>query len=314
MLNIQLLITKFDPLWFYYSLTFILIDQYVGCLNMKYLYIFILLILVSNICRAQIGAEYQFRLEKGVWVEKMDTLVTEEDYYTANNTVFKAGTLFTYRYQYLDQEGRPYLQKITLKPVPGREQAWKLLPLVEKDSLTHDRLLLVVEGDMKGAGPAVPGYNHTLMRWEYHAPAGQLHFLERGTLVENSKNLWLQPPRGRLFRILALNPFPFIQAPYTAGHSWEWQQRVEPHWEDRRWREWTGNVQLRYRYTITGEEELNTVFGPLPCLLVEAEALSRLGSSRLKAYYHPQFGFVKLLYTNIDGSQLHMELVKLEKE
>ena len=45
---------------------------------------------------------------------------------------------------------------------------------------------------------------------------------------------------------------------------------------------------------------------------MESNAKSALGLTRLVAYYHNDFGFVRLDYTNIDESKLTLELQSVE--
>jgi hypothetical protein len=269
--------------------------------------------LTFGTCYAQASAEYTLVPEQGVWVEQFDSTYAAENKYTANNQVYKAGTRFTYRYHYIGSDGIHYLQKVVPNANVDREKAWKLVPLTEKDSLTNDRLQLIIETDLQGVNMHTPGYDRTPLRWEYYAPAGQVHFLERSGLVENKKNIWMTPPRARLFRILSLNPFPFIQVPYKIGNSWEWQQEVAPHWSDKRWAAWKAPVLVHYRYTISHEETISSALGPLSCFVIYGEGSSKVGSTSLTAHFHPRYGFVRLLFTNIDGSQLLMELMRLEE-
>ncbi|TGD79371.1 hypothetical protein [Hymenobacter wooponensis] len=54
---------------------------------------------------------------------------------------------------------------------------------------------------------------------------------------------------------------------------------------------------------------MNTPLGRLTCERVLAKATSRLGSSILTIYYHPQYGFVQLNYQNINGSFTELKLL-----
>ena len=49
--------------------------------------------------------------------------------------------------------------------------------------------------------------------------------------------------------------------------------------------------------------------GTLSCVKVVAVAKSRIGKTRLTAYYNDTYGFVKMDNTNIDGSRLLVDLV-----
>ena len=56
--------------------------------------------------------------------------------------------------------------------------------------------------------------------------------------------------------------------------------------------------------------EVVTPMGTLSCVKVEAVAKSRIGKTRLTAYYNDTYGFVKMDNTNIDGSRLLVDLVE----
>lgn len=56
--------------------------------------------------------------------------------------------------------------------------------------------------------------------------------------------------------------------------------------------------------------KITTKLGKLKCFVIESEASSELGTTRLVAYFHPKYGFVKLDYTNIDGSKTILTLVE----
>ena len=49
--------------------------------------------------------------------------------------------------------------------------------------------------------------------------------------------------------------------------------------------------------------------GTLPCVKVEAMAKSRIGKTRLTAYYNDTYGFVRMDNINIDGSWIEIKLV-----
>ena len=64
-----------------------------------------------------------------------------------------------------------------------------------------------------------------------------------------------------------------------------------------------------YRYRIVDTScLLSTALGTLDCVCVEASAKSRIGKTRLTAYYNEKYGFVKFDYTNIDGSKIVIDL------
>lgn len=133
-------------------------------------------------------------------------------------------------------------------------------------------------------------------------------------LIENEKNIWLHPPRDFLFEILELNPFPYIKYPFQIGHTWNWELEIGGQWGDKRWKEWSGNITNKYQYKITDKKTINTAIGLLECYIIESEAKSKLGTTKLISYFNELFGFVKLDYTNIDNSTIEINIKGFKKE
>lgn len=130
-------------------------------------------------------------------------------------------------------------------------------------------------------------------------------------IVENERNLWMHPNRNCLFKVLELNPFPYIQYPIEKGKSWKWKLTIGSQWGDERWKTWTGSIVNKYKYKITDTAcEVVTPMGTLPCVKVEAVAQSRIGKTYLTVYYNDTYGFVKMDNTNIDGSKIIINLVE----
>lgn len=118
-------------------------------------------------------------------------------------------------------------------------------------------------------------------------------------------NVWMHPPREFLFKILQLNPFPFIQGPYKLGTTWEGKLVVGDHWSDSRWKYFTGSVEIQFEYEILEPETIKIdSFGDINCIVVYATGSSSLGKSYLKSWFHTSEGFIRLEYTNIDGSKI----------
>jgi hypothetical protein len=111
-----------------------------------------------------------------------------------------------------------------------------------------------------------------------------------------------------LFQILEINPFPFIYL--DQRESWDWSLWVGGHWSDQRWKKWTGSITGRMKYEKQHVESIQTKFGKLKCQVSSSSSTSELGETYLKSYFHKDYGFVKLEYTNIDGSQMILDLAE----
>ena len=136
--------------------------------------------------------------------------------------------------------------------------------------------------------------------------------MEMTGAIENEMNVWIHPPRSNFFKILELNPFPYIKSPYQIGTKWNWKLEIGDHWADKRWLEWKGGIENNYDYEIKEKKNISTKLGNLECYIIHSKAKSRIGETELISYFNPNFGFVKLEYKNIDGTKTILELEKVE--
>lgn len=130
-------------------------------------------------------------------------------------------------------------------------------------------------------------------------------------LIENKYNVWLHPPRRFLFNILELNPYPYVKYPLVIGHQWQDSMSIGDHWSDPRWKVWEGRIVNKYTYEIKGRTSISIEGKELPCWIIESSAKSSIGDTQLQSYFNEEYGFVKLDYTNIDGSKIILKVKKL---
>ncbi len=130
-------------------------------------------------------------------------------------------------------------------------------------------------------------------------------------LVENKHNVWLHPPRNFLFNILELNPYPYVKYPLATGKQWQDSMSIGDHWSDPRWKVWKGRVVNQYTYEVKGRASVLVEGKEIPCWIIESSAKSSIGNTQLNSYFNEEYGFVKLDYTNIDGSKIILKLNKL---
>ena len=260
----------------------------------------------------QIKLPYEVVYEDGIYFEKFDSTNTDENRYTANNVTYLEGNVLTYSYYYEDTNGRRFKFK-EFKRADGKLD-WDWVPADSSDANTVASVVLTVCPGLKPMVYSVPDYNQTVILFEYPRVNGEKEGTSYTGAVDNEKNVWIHPPRDKFFRILEINPFPYIQAPYKVGTRWEWWLDIGSYWGDVRWKTWEGVIRNNYRYEITGETVINTALGPLDCFVVESTAESTIGKTYLKSWFSPVFGFVRMAYINIDGSKTVLELVQFEKK
>lgn len=278
-----------------------------------YHYLAVLWLLWVVVCPLQAQTtSYRLMDEMGIFVEQYEPGNNHEDRYTADNQVFQAGKSYTYRYCYVNQWGDEFLYRSTKDKQTRSERAWHLVPIQQEDDTTVYAIKMTVEQGLQGFNEMQPDFSRTIINYDYLTASGKSRYSEMTGLVENEKNIWLNPPRMKLFRILQLNPYPFIQAPYEVGKTWEWSQKISSYWGDERWKNWEGTLTNHYLYRIAGKKTIETPFGNLECYEIQAKATSEIGETYLTALFHPQYGFVKLSYTNIDGTKLMMNLIEAQ--
>lgn len=244
----------------------------------------------------------------GVFIEQFDANYKEDNRFTQDNFTYTEGLTFTYSYRFYDKDGKEFLHQSTETAGLDHEKAWQLVPALRADEDAVRAVQMTVLHGMQGIDQMKPDYNRTVVQYDYLTADGNARYTEVTGIVENEKNIWMHPPRSKLFRILELNPFPYIQAPYKVGAEWTWTQQIGAFWSDSRWKEWKGAVTNTYDYKITDKKMVRTTFGILECYEVTAKATSELGETALTALFNPDYGFVQTNYTNIDGSKMAMEL------
>ncbi len=246
-----------------------------------------------------------------ITVEKFDSLNKDQNRYNQDNEIYKVGKKFTFTYDYRDKTGSKMLLA-KADTVSQNGAAWKLVPAEESNDKSVSQITLSVVPGLMPFIQIFPGYNQTVILYDFKLADGSSWNNEMTGVIENRKNLWLHPPRTGLFGVLELNPFPYVKQPIKVGAAWTWKLEFGEHWADKRWLLWKGKNENIIQYKVTGKTLITTKLGTLKCYVVESEAKSALGSTKLVAYYNDKFGFIKLAYTNIDKSSLTLELQSVE--
>jgi len=261
------------------------------------LLLIILLINVSAFCQPKKDSDNLILIDGYLYanvVDKTENLIHQ---------TYKRGTEITFSYKYFDSNGKQQYFVI------NKGNSWNFTSASNtSDSVIRDFKLKILDRNMNFNDP------------KYYQ-VGISYIIEKNDvnpyitgLIENEKNIWLHPPREFLFRILELNPFPYIKYPLQIGHTWTGDLLIGGQWGDKRWKEWSGNILNKYQYKITDKKTVNTPLGSMECYVIESEAKSELGITKLTSYFNEQFGFVKLIYTNIDKSTIEIDIQGVKKE
>lgn len=230
----------------------------------------------------------------------------DSDRYTADNKIYTPNLERVYSYVYANGDTAGF---VIWEPTKEELQL-KVLHLNDIDSSLVHRVKMSVEPDMSIKEGATD-YNRTVVKYEYISQAGQVLGTDYTGMVENEENIMLPPPNQELFKMLEMNPYPFVKFPLEMGKKYTWEQTVSDTWGNDLWKSWEGDLENKCTYRVDGHKYFETPLGEIKCYLIQGEVENRLGRSQLTAYYHEEFGFVQLDYTNIDGSILFIQLEEI---
>ena len=262
---------------------------------------FIILSIIMLSCTQK--PKQQYDSEDGIFFEKFEETNTDENKYNNDNVVYTVGKKYTFEYDY-EKNNTHYLYQ-------QNDKEWNL---INKDSIgLYSNIVTKVIAEIANGNPMenyISNYNQTVIKYQYSP------IISRNAtgVVENEKNIWMHPPRQSLFKVLELNPFPYIKYPLKVGQEWEWKLKIGEKWGDKRWKKWDGSITNIMNYKITGYRKEQTPLGDLDCYIIIASAKSRIGNTQLTAFFNKKHGFVKLDYLNIDGSTLKFKLINIESK
>jgi len=246
--------------------------------------------------------------DDGIYVEQFDSTNNDENRFNRNNIIFTEGKTFTYAFEHIDKNN----SKKSFKYIDSISN-WEFVPFFKYDKDKIAQITITVKKGLNPLIKMIPDYNQTILSYSYQSKFGLGDFGSFSGVIENENNVWMHPPRDEYFKILELNPFPYIKSPNKIGNSWSWALSIGEYWADPRWKVWNGAIENSYHYEITDRVILDTNFGKIKCLVVESSAKSRLGETKLISYFNKKYGFVKLSYTNIDSSKTNLRLIKVHK-
>ncbi|WP_345953689.1 hypothetical protein [Mucilaginibacter sp. PAMB04168] len=157
-----------------------------------------------------------------------------------------------------------------------------------------------------------PNYNQTeVFLYHYNFDFKPLE-TELTGVIENKANVWLHPFRFHALEILQLSPFPYIKLPLKSGQIYDWNLEIGEKWPEFKAFNWTGKLTLHCKYVVQGKEALSLPIGTVQTIKVKGIANTTSGHSILVSYFSEQFGFVKLVYHNLDGSSITMTLKQIK--
>jgi hypothetical protein len=255
-----------------------------------------LLIIMSTSLNAQ-----ELIYENGIYSEKPNKKDTSNLKYTLDNKIYIHNRTINYDYYFLLENDTTKYKFRNLE-----ESKYSLCSKYDCDSEIIDKIKLEVN-DRLFLFDFDSTYSQTVISYYYLSNNNNILKKESTGIIENRKNTWIHPPRNFDFKILEINPFPFIS---FEEDNWNWTLEIGDIWGSEKWKTWKGIINVNYKYKNIGKTKIMTKLGEVECTVTESEANSILGSTFLKSFYNEKYGFVKLEYTNIDNSKLIYEIEK----
>ncbi|QHI38816.1 hypothetical protein IMCC3317_42160 [Kordia antarctica] len=229
---------------------------------------------------------------------------------TKNELELKSDTNFCdfnkeliYKYDYYTKDGEQLYLRYIRK---HSSNEWEL----EKEA-TGDKIITEIK--FKLFPDAIINSNQKKVTMEYIAANGDIASWSMTGYYSKKDSIWFHPPRGYIFKILEHTPFPSVKKPYKIGTTWKQSVTIPSEgWSDARWKTWEGEITTNSTFEIVDIRKEKTAFGMIDCVVIDSKAVSRVGSTELKMFFNPTYGFVKLAYKNIDDSIINLTLVSFE--
>lgn len=237
------------------------------------------------------------QLEKnshGIYIEQYDSLFSDPNVYNNDNVILKPNLKL--RYQYSITKGGKQLF------VNSFEDDWALVG--ENDTAALESYFEADIFDGNPMGRFVPEYTQTTIQYRY--PDG---YSTMTGVIENSKNLWMHPPRSGVLSLLELSSFPLVMYPIELNQIYDWNLLIGSHYGHKDFIHWEGNIKTIMTYEVKTKEKLDTDLGSLDCYIIHSEAVSSLGVGYTKLYFNETYGFVKTEFKAIDGTEITLKLV-----
>lgn len=231
-----------------------------------------------------------------VFGQQYDGLHIEKSKVDKNNSIYTLGKEFVFNIKIMDNDSTIFLKEN--KP--------------DKFELTNDiDSLKISEIHMTIIKPRIFQRTNKKQTEVYYSYESNPTTTSSTGIVENIKNTWIHPPRSGFFKSLETCPFPYIKLNKPMGYKWTDSMSIGNHWSDKKWGKWNDRLLLNYEYKITGKKKNHSKLGEIDCIVIDAVATSKIGKSKLKAYYSEKYGFIKLEYTLFTGIKIELNIEQI---
>ncbi len=278
-------------------------------------------IAIISILSFQIHSQ-ELELDDGIYSEKINNKDTSRHRYTSDNISYTFNKVFIYDYYYLDNSG--VKKKFNWNESWDENNPLQLTAYENPGDNGIDKIKIKVDDWLEPFIKYDSTFTQTPFSYFYLNSKGKskdtLNAIfdvgdESTGVIDNRKNLWIHPPRSYTFRILQLNPYPCYYLDESV-QNWSWTLKTGGFYLDQRWIDQQEMIEIKYEYVRARDEELQTPLGKIICKVTSATGSSELSKvlmkTYLKSYYNSKYGFVRLEYTNINGSKIVIQLIEVK--
>lgn len=124
--------------------------------------------------------------------------------------------------------------------------------------------------------------------------------------------IWIHPPRFSEYEKLRIAAFPMVEFPIEIGNNWNWELNAGGQWVKNLGYNWCGDLLINHSYEVKSLDSVNSLMGNILCHKILATTSSQIGESHCEFFYNSELKFVKMIFHNMDGSIIKLELLKVE--
>lgn len=156
-----------------------------------------------------ISAAQEVENIEGIYIEKQIYHNNSKFNYSQDNITYKPNMKFIYDYYFEDRDKKQSKFSYSL-PNYNPEDPMVFTELNKLSNKTIDNIIIDINDDTFFLQEGDSSLPHTLFKYDFVNNKDSSISDAYTGLIDNKMNIWVQPPRTGYFKILQLNPYPFI--------------------------------------------------------------------------------------------------------
>lgn len=224
-----------------------------------------------------------------------------------DNIIFRTGSIHKYFIQYFDSLKN---EKIILLDDMhfGDSDSYPIANQGDTIATANGISYLEIRVEDSRADNVTNDYQTTIEYVFYNFHSKPLLFTSRTGVVDNTRNIWLHPPRIGPLKILNLSAYPFVKFPIIVGDTWGYNMTIGKNWSHKDfgglWK--TDTDIFRHHYKVVGESSLVINGQSLSCFQISSVTKSKIGQSSSLFYFSEKHGFLRMSFFSLNGSEIRL--------